>query len=48
MTVVLQVLLASIASGVAYGLYHKKNMWSWIVAYWIVLTVKIIIDCIPK
>ena len=36
--------LLLIALDVAVGLARKKNMWSHIVAYWCVLTVKILID----
>lgn len=36
--------LAIIAAFVAYGLYHKKVMWKWIVLYWCVLTLKNIVD----
>ena len=38
-----QIALAGIAAGVAYGLYRRKNMWAWIVAYWVVLTLKNVI-----
>ncbi len=36
--------LAMISARVAYGLYRKRSMWHWIVGYWVVLTVKNIID----
>ena len=36
--------LAMIALNVAFGLYRKKNMWSLIVAYWCVLTMKNLIS----
>ena len=32
--------LALIAARVAIGLANCKNMWRWIIAYWIVLTAK--------
>lgn len=48
MTVAFPYLLAFISLAVALGLYYKRNMWPWIVTYWIALTVKNIIDCIPK
>ena len=37
-------LLAYIASVVAYGLLKHKNMWFWIVLYWMVLTAKNMVD----
>lgn len=40
MTNAMQIILAAIAARVAYGLYRKRNMWRWIVLYWLVLTVK--------
>lgn len=43
-TNLLIILLAILAAYVAYGLYHKQNMWKWIVAYWTVLTVKNVVD----
>ena len=30
--------LMGIAAVVAAGLMRKKNMWKWIIAYWVVLT----------
>ena len=44
MTNAIQIMLAAIAAYVAYGLYRKRNMWRWIFLYWVVLTVKNIID----
>ena len=32
------------AAWVAYGLARKRNMWHWIVAYWIILTLKNLAD----
>lgn len=43
-THLLIILLAILAAYVAYGLYHKQNMWKWIVVYWLVLTVKNVVD----
>lgn len=40
MILALQMLLCTIAAIVAYGLYKKQNMWVWIIAYWLVLTIK--------
>ena len=37
-------ILAIIAAIVAYGLYHKRIMWKWIVLYWCVLTAKNVLD----
>lgn len=36
--------LAMISARVAYGLYRKRNMWRWIVGYWVVLTIKNAVD----
>ena len=36
--------LMLIASVVAVGLMKRRNMWKWIIAYWLLLTVKNIID----
>ena len=44
MTTAFQVILAVIAGIVAYGLYKKQNMWKWIVAYWVILTIKNIVE----
>lgn len=46
MTTAFQVILAIIAGIVAVGLYRKKVMWAWIVAYWCVLTLKNIVEVI--
>lgn len=32
------------AAQVAYGLARKRNMWHWIVTYWIILTLKNLAD----
>lgn len=40
------IFLAVIAAVVAYGLYRKRNMWHWIVVYWLMLTAKNVIDVI--
>lgn len=45
-TNLLIILLAILAAYVAYGLYHKQNMWKWIVVYWLVLTAKNMMDLI--
>lgn len=42
----LVIVLAAIAGVVLYGLIKKRNMWSWIIAYWAVLTLKNIADFI--
>lgn len=34
------------AANVAYGLYKKRNMWGWIVLYWVILTCKNFVDLI--
>lgn len=36
--------LIIIAAIVAIGLIQKQNMWKWIIAYWVVLTVKNLCD----
>ena len=36
--------LIMIAAVVAVGLMKRHNMWKWIIAYWVLLTVKNIID----
>lgn len=46
MTHLLVILLAIIAAIVACGLYRKRNMWHWIVVYWLALTAKNVIDVI--
>lgn len=43
-TNLLIILLAILAGYVAYGLYCKRNMWRWIVGYWVVLLAKNILD----
>ena len=43
----MQILVAMLmlnAGIVAIGLWRKRNMWPWIVCYWIVLTVKNALD----
>jgi len=37
-------LLAYIAAIVAYGLYKRKDVWHWILLYWMVLTAKNMLD----
>lgn len=37
-------LLMLIAGRVTVGLMEKRNMWRWIIAYWVALTVKNMID----
>ena len=32
--------LAVIAARVAWGLRKQQNMWRWIVAYWVILTIR--------
>ena len=39
--------LAMISARVAYGLYRKRNMWHWIVGYWVVLTIKNVLEVLP-
>ncbi|MBR4442537.1 MAG: hypothetical protein IKS52_04625 [Clostridia bacterium] len=34
------------AAWVAIGLARKKNMWKWIVLYWLILTVKNAVDAL--
>ena len=41
---ILVLLLAAIAARVAYGLSNKQNMWRHIIAYWLVLTAKNLVD----
>lgn len=36
--------LMLIAAVVAFGLMKRRNMWKWIIAYWVLLTAKNIID----
>lgn len=40
--------LAAIAAIVATGLIAGFSMWAWIVAYWVTLTAKNIVDCIGR
>jgi len=47
-TKVLILTLAVIAAVVATGLIGGRSMWAWIVAYWIVLTSKNIVDYISS
>lgn len=37
-------LLMADALIVAIGLFRKRNMWKWIIAYWVLLTIKNFID----
>lgn len=46
MTTAFQVILAVIAAVVAVGLYRKRNMWAVIILYWVVLTLKNIVEVI--
>lgn len=46
LTNLLIIFLAVIAAVVACGLYRKRNMWHWILLYWIVLTIKNLLDYI--
>lgn len=39
-------LLMADAAWVAYGLSKKRNMWKWIIVYWIILTAKNFVDLI--
>ena len=41
---ILIIVLILIAATVAVGLMRKQNMWKWIIAYWIVLTLKNVSD----
>ena len=38
--------LIVIATVVAFGLMKRRNMWKWIIAYWVLLTIKNVIDFI--
>ena len=38
------ILLMADAAWVAYGLLRKKNRWTWICLYWILLTLKNLMD----
>jgi hypothetical protein len=46
MTNLIIISLAIIAAIVACGLSRKRNMWHWIVVYWLVLTIKNLLDYI--
>ena len=46
MTTAFQIALAIIAGIVAVGLYRKRNMWAVIILYWVVLTLKNIVEVI--
>lgn len=46
MTTAFQIILAIIAGIVAIGLYRKKVMWAWIVAYWVMLTIKNVLEVV--
>ena len=46
LTNLLIISLTIIAAVVTYGLYRKRNMWRWVVLYWIVLTIKNVLDAI--
>lgn len=37
-------LLMADALIVAIGLFRKRNMWKWIITYWVLLTIKNFID----
>lgn len=41
---ILILLLIAVSARIAIGLYQRKNMWKWIVAYWIFLTIKNLSD----
>ena len=43
---ILILVLAVIAAVVATGLIAGYSMWAWIVAYWMTLTIKNVVDCI--
>ena len=45
-TAFLVLALAAIAAVVFAGQVRKKNMWLWICAYWLVLTVKNLLDLV--
>lgn len=38
------ILLMADAAWVAYGLLRKKNRWAWVCLYWILLTLKNLMD----
>ena len=39
-------LLFIISGIICFGLSQKRNMWGWIVAYWLVLTAKNLMDLV--
>ena len=45
---ILILVLAVIAAVVATGLIAGYSMWAWIVAYWVTLTAKNLVDCFRK
>lgn len=47
-TQILIILLFADAAWVAYGLLRKRVMWPWIAAYWVILTVKNLVDVIGR
>lgn len=44
MTQFLIFMLMADAAWVAYGLIRKRNMWRWICLYWVILTIKNLLD----
>lgn len=44
MTQFLITLLLIDSAWVAYGLIKKRNMWKWICLYWVLLTLKNLVD----
>lgn len=44
--IAIQYILAIIAGYVAYRLYTSQNAWSFIVAYWLVLTLKNVLEVV--
>ena len=40
------ILLMADAAWVAYGIYRKKNRWPWICIYWVILTIKNLVDLV--
>jgi len=46
MTQFLIFLLLADSAWIAYGLCRKRNMWRWIALYWIILTIKNLVDWI--
>ena len=41
---ILILLLMLDAGWVCFGLARKKNRWKWITLYWLILTIKILVD----